>query len=85
MVTKAEQIVDENFSGLADLIQDVDLLIFYRELMVTVLNEFGKQCVKELIKEYHDGNVKVAMYGKKYKTLGEIGLEYIKNNLEIKK
>jgi hypothetical protein len=39
----AQQIVDENFKGLDDLIEDPDLRQFYRDLIVECINGYAQQ------------------------------------------
>ena len=39
----AEEIVEENFKGLTELIRDEDLLIWYKSLIVTCMEEYASQ------------------------------------------
>ena len=41
-----EQIVKENFQGLDELIQDKELLQFYKDLIVTCIKEYSKDATE---------------------------------------
>ena len=82
---KAETIVDENFSGLSDLIEDVEVLATYRNLIIECIERHTKSAIQELLQEYHTGNVNMVRYGGKHKTIDEIALGFIKNNFPIRK
>lgn len=42
-MTKAEQMVEENFKGLADYIKDPDMLQWFKDLIVTCMEEYASQ------------------------------------------
>lgn len=46
----AEKIVQENFEGLGDLIDDKDILQFYKDLIVTCMMEYSKKVKPKLLK-----------------------------------
>jgi len=48
MIT-SQQIVEENFKGLDELIEDKDLLYFYKSLIATCLDGFGESIIEELV------------------------------------
>ncbi len=55
---KAEEIVNENFQGLDDLIEDSDLRQFYRSLIIECMEEYARQLItKEEIVKILDSNI----------------------------
>ena len=53
---EAEQIVKENFQGLDKLIADKDLLIFYKGLILTCIEDYSNDLIEENTKLRKDAN-----------------------------
>lgn len=47
IIKTAEEIYNENFKGLPALITDNDLLLFYKDLIITCIEEYGNQFKKK--------------------------------------
>ncbi len=50
----ADEIVKENFKGLDDIIEDEDILYFYKELIKTCLTDFTASQTEPLLKRIED-------------------------------
>jgi hypothetical protein len=48
---EAEEIVEENFKGLYDLIDDKDIVNFYKDLIVTCMEQYHRDRIREELRD----------------------------------